>query len=149
MPLALVPGAPDEVFQRRFEESFVGGLDAVLDAMGLTREELRSRMRTTGEIRTVQVDGVSAGSVWTELRGRILHIHALVLDDTHRGRGLGARVLRLIEKEAADLADEIELGVQDTNVAAWRLYRKAGFHEVEALPVLGFHVLRKPVEPGA
>lgn len=143
MEVMLAAGAPDEGFRHRFEASFIGGMEPVLAAMGMTRAKLEERMRDTGHVRTIEVDGEEVGSVWTELRGRTLHLHALLLDEASRGRGIGARVLGVLEEEVAGLADELELGVQDVNVAARRLYEKAGFREVAARPEIGFRILRK------
>ena len=143
MDVTLVPGAADEVFRTRFEASFVHGMDETLERLGLSRDMLERQMSEVGEIRTVEVDGNAAGSVWTELRGRTLHLHALLLDEAYRGRGIGACVLSLLENEIAGRADELELGVEDANIRARRLYEKAGFYEVESLPGVGFRILRK------
>ena len=143
MDVRLAPGAPDACFRRRFEASFIGGMEPVLAAMGMSPDEFERRMAETGVVRTVEVDGGKAGFVWTELRGRTLHVHALLLDEAFRGPGIGSTVLRLLESEAAAEADELELGVQDANVAARRLYEKAGVREVRGRPEIGFRVLRK------
>ena len=143
MEVTLAPGAPDEAFLRRFEASFIGGMEPVLVAMGLTKATLEEHMRSTGRVRAVGVDGEVAGSIWTELRGRTLHLHALLLDEAYRGRGIGARVLSLLEDEVAGEADDVELGVQEANVAARRLYEKTGFREVGTRPEIGFRILRK------
>ncbi len=115
----------------------------MLAAIGTTRDEIEEQMQSLGRIREVEVDGAAAGSVWTEMRDRTLHVHALLLDEEFRGRGVGGAVLRLLEEEVAGEADAVELGVQDANAAARRLYEKAGFDEVERRPEVGFRVLRK------
>jgi len=142
--VGLVPAAVDAAFLRRFEESFAGGMEPVLEATGMTRAELEEAMRTTGEIRAVAVDGEDAGSVWLELRGRTLHLHALLLDSAFRGRGVGRTVLEQLGDEFRDRADELELGVEQGNTAAERLYEETGFVEVESPHAgLGFRVLRR------
>jgi ribosomal protein S18 acetylase RimI-like enzyme len=143
--LTLPPSRVDERFLRRFESSFVGGIESVLGAMGIARGALEEQMRAVGEIRDVVVRGEEAGSVWLELRGRTLHLHALLLDEAHRGRGLGAQVLALLEDEFRGRADELELGVQEGNRAAERLYERSGFTEVGRSPVPGFRILRRPL----
>lgn len=143
---ALVPAAVDERFLARFETSFLGGMQAVLDDAGISRQELEAAMRSAGEIRTVLADGAEAGSVWIELRGPTLHVHALLLDEAFRGRGLGRAVLELLDDEFADRADAIELAVQHGNAPAERLYEAAGFTDVESEHErVGFRVLRRPV----
>jgi ribosomal protein S18 acetylase RimI-like enzyme len=52
-------------------------------------------------------------------------------------------VLSLLEDEYLGRADELELGVQEGNEPAERLYEKAGFVEVGADADLGFRVLRR------
>lgn len=147
MEVAFAPGDVDERFLARFEASFLGGIEPVLEGMGMEREELVQTMRETGEIRTVRVDGAEAGSLWLELRERTLHLHALLLDEDQRGHGVGRRVLDLLDAEFAGRADELELGVQEGNEPAERLYEGTGFREVAAQPELGFHVLRRPIAP--
>jgi ribosomal protein S18 acetylase RimI-like enzyme len=140
----LVAAVADDRFLRRFASSFVGGMEPVLEAAGLDPAELDRAARETGEIRTVLLGGEDVGSVWLELRGRILHLHALVLEPEARGRGVGGRVLALLEEEFRGRADELELGVQRENEAARRLYEKTGFTEVESRHAeLGFQVLRR------
>ncbi|HXY80568.1 MAG TPA: GNAT family N-acetyltransferase [Gaiellaceae bacterium] len=142
--VSLAPAGVDDRFLERFEGSFVGGMDPVLEAMGVGRAELEQTMRETGEIRTVLVNGEDVGSVWLELRGRTLHLHALVLEPSARGSGVGGRVLARLEQEFRGRADELELGVQRENEAARRLYEKTGFTEVESKHAeLGFQVLRR------
>lgn len=137
----------DAAFLRRFEQSFSGGMAAVLAGMGMTRAELEEAMRATGEIRAVVVDGDDAGSIWLELRDRTLHLHALLLDPAFRGRGVGTRVLGMIEDEYRGRADELELGVERGNAVAERLYESTGFTEVESPHAeLGFRVLRRRLD---
>jgi GNAT superfamily N-acetyltransferase len=129
MEVELIPAAADDRFRERFEVSFIGGMEPVLATMGMTRSQLEERMRSVGRVRIVEVDGSEAGSAWTELTGRTLHLRALLLDEAFRGRGVGAAVLSL----------------QESNEQARRLYEKAGFHEQSARPEPGFRVLRKPL----
>lgn len=142
--VSLAPAGVDDRFLQRFEGSFIGGMESVLEAMGIDRAELEQTMRETGEIRTVLVDGEDVGSIWLELRGRTLHLHALVLEPAARGSGVGGRVLALLEQEFRGRADELELGVQRGNEPARRLYEKTGFTEVESPHAeLGFEILRR------
>ena len=46
------------------------------------------------ELRQVDDDGSVAGYVWIEVRERTLHVHALLLEEEFRGRGLGGRTPR-------------------------------------------------------
>jgi len=142
--VSLAPAGVDDRFLHRFEGSFIGGMEPVLEALGVGRAELEQTMRETGEIRSVLLDGEDVGSVWLELRGRTLHLHALVLEPAARGSGVGGQVLAQLEREYRGRADELELGVQRGNEAARRLYEKTGFSEVESPHAeLGFQVLRR------
>jgi ribosomal protein S18 acetylase RimI-like enzyme len=143
MIVALPATQIEPAFWRAFEASFVGGVDPVLERMGLSRAELEQAAREEGEIRRVEVDGQAAGYLWLELRERTLHLHALLLDEGFRGRGVGAVVLGLLEEEYRGRADEFEVGVQDGNLASSRLVEKTGFEQMGARSDLGFRVLRK------
>ena len=145
MDVTFAPASVDDAFLRRFEDSFLGGIEPVLEGVGLSRDELVETMRETGDVLAVVVDGEEAGSLWLELRERTLHLHALLLDEVWRGRGVGRAVLDLLDEQFAGLADELELGVQEGNEPAERLYEGTGFREVSAQPELGFRVLRRPV----
>ena len=147
--VSFAPAAVDDRFLSRFASSFVGGIEPILEAAGLDRVQLERSMQETGEIRTVLLGGADAGSIWLELRGRILHLHALVLDPHARGSGVGGRVLELLEEEFEGRADELELGVQRSTEPARRLYEKAGFTEIESPHAeLGFLVLRRRLGAG-
>jgi RimJ/RimL family protein N-acetyltransferase len=145
MRVSLTTAVPDEGFWRAFESTFIGGLEPILEQMGATRAELRDAARTTGEVRRVVVDREPAGWLWLELRERTLHLHALLLDERFRRRGIGGGVLRLLEDEFTGRADELEAGVQDGNVGSARLLERAGFVEAGGRSDLGFRVLRKPL----
>ena len=64
MDVTFVPASVDDAFLRRFEDSFLGGIEPVLEGLGLSRDELVETMRETGDILAVVVDGQEAGSVW-------------------------------------------------------------------------------------
>jgi ribosomal protein S18 acetylase RimI-like enzyme len=83
--------------------------------------------RTIGELRQVEVDGDVAGYLWLELRGRELHVHALLLEPAFRGRGVGGEALRAAIDEHRDRADAVELGVEPGNARARALYDRLGF----------------------
>jgi len=57
-----------------------------------------------------------------------LNIHDLAVLPTHRGRGIGSRLLAEIERRARKRGCcKLTLEVHDTNEGAKRLYRRAGF----------------------
>ena len=58
------------------------------------------------------------------------HINNLAVRPELRGRGLGAEMLKAIVTEAERLgAGSLTLEVRRSNIAAQRLYQRAGFHE--------------------
>ena len=59
------------------------------------------------------------------------HINNLAVRPELRGRGLGIKMLEAVTVEAQRLgADSIDLEVRRSNIAALRLYTRAGFREV-------------------
>jgi [ribosomal protein S18]-alanine N-acetyltransferase len=58
------------------------------------------------------------------------HINNLAVRPELRGRGWGSRILQAVIAEAGRLgAGSLELEVRRSNIAAQRLYKKAGFRE--------------------
>lgn len=59
-----------------------------------------------------------------------MHINNLAIRPELRGRGLGSHLLQSVVAEAATMgAHHATLEVRRSNVAALRLYQRAGFHE--------------------
>jgi ribosomal protein S18 acetylase RimI-like enzyme len=113
--------------------------------LGLTADEVARLPYEVGELREVEEDGATAGYVWLELRGRTLHVHALLLEPRFRGRGIGGRLFSELEEEFRGRIDQLELGVEPGNAPALRLYEHAGFER--AGERLGFLILRKRLSP--
>jgi ribosomal protein S18 acetylase RimI-like enzyme len=128
-------------FAELFAEAMPPDAERVYAELGLTPERVAELPREVGEVRTVEEDGSKAGYVWLELRERTLHVHALLLEEQFRGRGIGSRILAGLEDEFRGRVDEIELGVEPGNAAAMRLYERTGFERVGER--LGFLIMRK------
>ena len=112
-----------------------------LSELGLSAGEYERLGHEVGEVRQLEVDGSVAGYVWLEVRDRDLHIHALVLEESFRGRGLGGRAIELLLAEHAGIVDTVELGVEPENRPARALYERAGFEYTGER--LGFLIMRK------
>jgi len=129
----------------RFAELFAAFMppraNEVYAELELTLEEAARLPHEVGDLRQVSEGGSVAGYVWTELRERTLHVHALLLEDECRGHGLGGRVLAALKDELRGRIDEVELGVLPDNERALALYEKAGFEQVGER--LGFLIMRK------
>ena len=65
------------------------------------------------------------------------HLHALAVLPEYRGKGLGTRLLRIVDALAADEGlTETSLTVAENNQAARRLYEREGYREVAREPVV-------------
>lgn len=63
------------------------------------------------------------------------YVNVLASMPSHRGQGLGARLLSLGEEIARDAGiSQMSIIVTDTNAGARRLYERSGYHEVTAAP---------------
>jgi ribosomal protein S18 acetylase RimI-like enzyme len=128
-------------FAELWAETMPADAERIYAELGLTADEVARLPHELGELRTVEEDGATAGYVWLELRGRTLHVHALLLEPELRGHGIGGRVLSELEDEFRGRIDELELGVEPGNAPALRLYERSGFER--AGERLGFLIMRK------
>jgi len=122
-------------------------LEAGLRIAGLTEGQFGRLFRTRGHVVRIECEGRDAGFYWTELRGRVLHVHALLLRPEFRGRGIARRLLERLEADHAGRADFLELGVHRSNVRARRLYERVGFTVSAESADLGFAIMRRPLGP--
>jgi ribosomal protein S18 acetylase RimI-like enzyme len=92
-------------------------------------------MLTPGHVfQVAEDDGVAIGHVWFALResdGRpLVWIYDLEVDEAHRGRGHGRRIMELVEDAARGFGtDRIELNVFAGNEPGLGLYRSLGYVE--------------------
>ena len=141
--LRLVPldiGGYDE-FWSLFQQAMPANADEVVAGLGIDPEEYERLPRETGELRQIRCGGDTTGYVWLEVRGRELHVHALLLRPEYRGRGLAGRLLELLVTMYREEVDVVELGVEPGNIAARTVYERAGFEYVGER--LGFLVMRR------
>jgi GNAT superfamily N-acetyltransferase len=114
---------------------------------GRTAEELLARcergiqalipdgLLTSGHVfQVAEDDGAAVGHVWFALResdGRpLVWVYDLEVDEAHRGRGHGRRIMELVEDAARALGtDRIELNVFAGNEPGLRLYQSLGYVE--------------------
>ncbi len=132
-----------ERFWSLFQESMSAGVDEFVAGLGISREEYERLPQEIGELRQIESDGETAGYLWLEVRGRELHVHALLLEPEHRGRGLGGRALESLVDTYTDEVDVVELGVEPDNAAARTVDERAGFEYVGER--LGFLIMRRDV----
>ena len=145
--IVLEPAKEDEyaAFLELTRQETAEYLEATMRLVHATWEEYARWFRTVGQVYSVRDGGDVAGFCWTEERGRVLHLHGLILRKEHRGRGIGGRVMAMLEARSAGRVDTIELGVHVSNKDAIRLYERTGFRTVKTLDDLGFLVMQKAV----
>lgn len=86
-------------------------------------------VKTNGEI-----IGFAIGLVNQYDGMKIGHIVTIDVPPDHRRKGIGMTLLRSIEQEFKNIGVKVSyLEVREDNLAAMRLYRKAGYVEVERL----------------
>jgi ribosomal protein S18 acetylase RimI-like enzyme len=117
----------------------------IMRFLGITWSEFERLYASRGEVRAIMADGVSVGYWWIEHRERELHLHAIFVLPSHRGRGIGTAALRGLQREFRGKADVSELGVQESNERARSLYAREGFTTASRLAEIGFLVMRKQV----
>ena len=71
-----------------------------------------------------------------ELGGRLAIITDLFLQPSHRGRGIGGKVLHRVEAFCRSLGLRgLELQVENDNIEARALYKKFGFQAADRIPM--------------
>ena len=88
------------------------------------------------------------GFVWYNIsEGESLWLTSLVLRKDFQGKGIGSRILFMLEEEALrNGLRVIELGVQKLNKVALEFYRRNGFQEGEDLAYAGTILMQKHTE---
>lgn len=119
--------------------------DRTLELMGMTWQEFAHLFRTVGQVYGVYEEERLSGFYWIEEREGILHLHGLVLEGASQGRGIGSRILTMLEATYRDRMETIELGVHESNERARRLYERLGYRTVKMLDDVGFFIMQKPL----
>ena len=108
----------------------------------IDQEDLQVYVRDFGKkaddrCMVAEVDGKIVGAVWTRIMDDYGHIDnrtpslAISLYKEYRGQGIGTELLRqMLEKLRQEGYERISLSVQKENYAR-RMYRRAGFEDVE------------------
>ncbi|OGS50993.1 MAG: hypothetical protein A3K65_01865 [Euryarchaeota archaeon RBG_16_68_12] len=116
-----------------------------LKMMGMPVDTFKRLFRVAGWVYGVYDGRALAGFAWIELRGDVLHIHGLVLSKELQGRGIGTRVLAILEKEFRGKAKAIEIGIYSSNDRARAFFERQGYRVDRTREDLEFHILRKPL----
>jgi GNAT superfamily N-acetyltransferase len=107
----------------------VGSLVMAARAAG-SSEGVESALDGPRLVSRLAVDGVEVGRVRGELNSDWLWVHGLKVDEPHRRRGLGRRLMAGVLQAAAETgASTVWLEVDRENTAAWMLYAGLGLRE--------------------
>ena len=122
-------------------------LENSLRILQMTWDEYAQIFRTRGEVRAICQDADLAGFYWVEQRGDTLHLHGLILEPDFQGHGIGTAVLTMLAECYTGKVDKIELGVNQDNAGAIRLYEKKGYQITRSLEDLHFYIMHKILNP--
>ena len=118
-------------------------LRGVMELVQMTRAQFDHLFRTVGHVCGIYEGQRLAGFYWIEQRGRILHLHALIVKSQFQNRGIGTQVLNMLASGNRDNVNSIELGVHESNERAIRMYERQGFKTVRKLDDLKFRIMQK------
>ncbi|HMD37092.1 MAG TPA: GNAT family N-acetyltransferase [Vicinamibacterales bacterium] len=135
---------PPDVYTSLVREEVAAGRATVLVAEVVVVDDLRPHPRPPSPPGGTEVDERDGGrrrrriagyvfaaieaESWKELRHEAGLVHDLVVEETHRRRGIGAALLRsAIDWFAARGVTRVMLGTAPQNVQAQALFRRAGF----------------------
>jgi ribosomal protein S18 acetylase RimI-like enzyme len=138
---------PDQIeeFLRLMRSDASDYLDRTMQLMDMTWPQFSQLVQTVGQIFGVYRDNELAGFYWIEERGRIVHLHGLVVSRAYQNQGIGTEILTTLANRYAGVMDAIELGVHESNTGARALYERLGYRTVKHLADLGFYVLQRPL----
>ena len=107
-----------------------GGREAFVEMQFSAQDHEYRRLNPKGSFDVIEVDGEGAGRLYVDRRPGDLRIIDIALLPQYRGRGIGGRLIRALQREAAAGGCIVSLHVEATNRAAG-LYERLGFVVVE------------------
>jgi ribosomal protein S18 acetylase RimI-like enzyme len=117
--------------------------ERTMELMQMTWQQCDHMFRTVGQVYGICENDQVAGFYWIEERGKVLHLHGLVLKEQFQGKGIGTQVLKMLETKYRGSMDAIELGVHKSNEKASALYERLGYETVKRLEDFGFYIMQK------
>jgi ribosomal protein S18 acetylase RimI-like enzyme len=86
------------------------------------------------EIYIIRCEGIIAGFVILQVCGTFSgYIQTICISETHRGKGLGTRLIQFCEKRTLEFSPNIFICVSSFNKGAYELYQRLGFKLVGVL----------------
>jgi ribosomal protein S18 acetylase RimI-like enzyme len=117
-------------------------LDKTLAQMGSSWEEFSLMAKSIGSVWRAELEGEPLGYYWIEERGKIVHLHGILINPEEQGKGFGTEILQQLLDEYKGKMEAIELGVHKSNQRAKRLYERMGFREVRYMDDLGYSIMQ-------
>jgi ribosomal protein S18 acetylase RimI-like enzyme len=111
-----------------------GAREAFLEMQFVAQDHEYRRLNPDGAFDVVEVAGRPAGRLYVDRRPGDLRIVDIALLPAFRGRGIGERLIRRLQQEAAAEGRIVSIHVEYSNPAA-RLYERLGFVVAEDLGV--------------
>ncbi len=105
-------------------------------------EKLYAMVQSVGTVYRVIKDEQITGYLWIEERGRVVHIHGLVMKDAYKSKGIATEALTYLEHTYRETKDALELGVHESNIPAKSLYEKLGYETVRRIDQIGFLIMQ-------
>jgi ribosomal protein S18 acetylase RimI-like enzyme len=139
---AATPEQYDQFLQMMWEDG-QEFLQNAMRVMQMTWDEYAQIFKTRGVVRAIDQDADLAGFYWVEERENTLHLHGLILKAKFQGQGIGTSVLTMLADSYTGKMDTIELGVDQSNSGAIRLYEKMGYKITRSLDDLHFYIMQK------
>ncbi len=122
---------------RPYSQGDFPGIMELWTATGLSRPERGDdetaveRSIALGGAMLVMCDGNAGeniiGTSWLTFDGRRIHLHHFGITPAYQGRGLSGMLLKESLKFVKEKGYQVKLEVHRTNMAAVKLYKKAGF----------------------
>jgi ribosomal protein S18 acetylase RimI-like enzyme len=138
-----------EEFFNLMLEHMADYIEILMERMGMSIEEFHNLLKTLGQVYSINSLQGAAGYYWVEERGDEIHLHGIVLKETHQGQGTGTRTLIRLAEKYLDEKAFIELGVHRGNKRAIKLYEKLGYQTVAVKEDLDFNIMRKNLQSNA
>lgn len=106
--------------------------------LNATLDTLRERLFDGSTWRSEHAEaGLARAGAWYHTGNRRrLHVHSVRVDEEHRGKGYGRKVMELVIRRAELEGYGLELRVDPDNTPAVRLYESLGFVHVPQAPTI-------------
>ncbi len=126
--LSIAAGSP-----AKFQPSKTTDLFGVQTVLGVLMDYSLDKIQTLleqGWLRIVEFENLPVAAVHLEPRDNKLEVMSLATHPDFQRRGFARMLLETLKNQAVGVCERISLQVNTENIAAIRLYEKAGFREI-------------------